>query len=277
MKAELHSHSHYSKGKKVIVEGFHSPEEMLRHAQKTGLDILSVTDHETFKGSEQALRLEKKFDVLVLPGQELKCEKGHLLAYGLQEEIQSNLSLEESIDLIHQQGGIAVAPHPFDLAKEGIGKDCLKCDAMESFNSLNRDFFSNRKAAKFAVKHSMPETHGSDSHANQMMGAAPTWIKAEKDVESVLKALRKGEVKFDYSRYQSAKAIKDWSVGRLKQSKPYVQDYIARHYRFPKSTVSRAMLKLVDYSPGRIDYVFTGLAHFSLGCAVALGAVKYWF
>ena len=116
MKAELHSHSHYSKGKKVIVEGFHSPEEMLRHAQKTGLEVLSVTDHETFKGSEQALRLEKKFDVLVLPGQELKCEKGHLLAYGLQEEIQSNLSLEESIDLIHQQGGIAVAPHPFDLA-----------------------------------------------------------------------------------------------------------------------------------------------------------------
>jgi hypothetical protein len=35
-------------------------------------------------------------------------------------------------------------------------------------------------------------------------------------------------------------------------------------------------LKLVDYSPGKIDYFFTGLAHFSLGCAAGLGAVKYF-
>ena len=44
----------------------------------------------------------------------------------LQERIPAGLSAVETIDLIHGQGGLAVAPHPFSYFCLSLGKKILQ-------------------------------------------------------------------------------------------------------------------------------------------------------
>jgi predicted metal-dependent phosphoesterase TrpH len=44
----------------------------------------------------------------------------------LQERIPMSLSAAETIDLIHGQGGLAVAPHPFSYLCPCLGKKILQ-------------------------------------------------------------------------------------------------------------------------------------------------------
>ena len=65
-------------------------------------------------------------------------DKGHLIAYGITEEISPGLTLEETLDEIRIQNGLSCAAHPFAVSN-GIREKAVMCDLIESFNSNNMD------------------------------------------------------------------------------------------------------------------------------------------
>lgn len=64
MKADLHSHSHYSDGK-------HSPEFLRQRALEVGLTHLAVTDHDCLAALEE---LQSSAELTIVPGLELSCQ-----------------------------------------------------------------------------------------------------------------------------------------------------------------------------------------------------------
>ncbi len=78
MSIDLHIHSTTS-------DGTMSPAELVKYAHKKGLAAISITDHDTIDGIEEAAIAGKKLGVEVVPGVELsvKCFKQnvHLLGY----------------------------------------------------------------------------------------------------------------------------------------------------------------------------------------------------
>ncbi len=78
MSIDLHTHSHYSDGTK-------SPMELVRLASKSGVSALSITDHDTMDGVQEALSAGMEYGVEVVPGLELSVvyEKKplHILGY----------------------------------------------------------------------------------------------------------------------------------------------------------------------------------------------------
>ncbi|MEM2402370.1 MAG: PHP domain-containing protein, partial [Archaeoglobaceae archaeon] len=78
LKAELHVHSRYS-------DGLDSVEKLVREAIKKGIEIISITDHDTLNGSLSAIELveAEKLEIIVIPGIEVSTRSGHLLAYGI--------------------------------------------------------------------------------------------------------------------------------------------------------------------------------------------------
>jgi len=60
-------------------------------------------------------------DILVVKGQEVQTQQGHLLVLALEQgkHLRNNRTLEETFDEAHDLNGIIVADHPF--YKEGIG------------------------------------------------------------------------------------------------------------------------------------------------------------
>lgn len=78
MKADLHIHTNES-------DGCLSVEEVLLTASERGIELLSITDHETTYGVEKASKMAFSYDITIIPGIELNTyyqhEEIHLLGY----------------------------------------------------------------------------------------------------------------------------------------------------------------------------------------------------
>ncbi|MBI4895012.1 MAG: PHP domain-containing protein [Candidatus Aenigmarchaeota archaeon] len=273
MLTELHTHTIFSKGTKLVVEGIDGPEQMLKTAKLKGIQAMAITDHDTIDGYLHAKKLAKKYDVFLIPGEEVTTADGHLVALGITDFIKPQMSLEETLDVIHKQGGIGISSHPFDLKKCGLKEKAQYCDAIEAYNSINLERISNWKARKFAKKWKKPVTAGSDAHSAEMIGNGLNEISAEKDVDSIIKAIKKGKNKITF-RYAPISVVRRWSVIRFKYAYEQTFSHINKNYKGPKKQLSLAMLNLVKKSPGPIDYPIQALACFGVSCSIIYSGVR---
>jgi predicted metal-dependent phosphoesterase TrpH len=272
MLVELHTHTTYSKRIKVPVEGLNTPDQMVRHAKKLGLGAIAITDHDEIRGALQYKALSKKHGMIVIPGEEVTTASGHMLALGINEYIQPGMSVEETVDEIHSQGGLAIGDHPFDINNDGIKHLASKTDAIEIFNAISVDRISNRKAKRFADLWKKPQVAGSDAHCIEMLGHGINEIDAD-SIDGILNAVRKGNVQIR-RKYIPSNILMHWSVTRLKLSYPFIMTYINENYSLPKRWLGRNALGLVNRSPGNVDYFFKGIAYFSLGSVIVYSALR---
>ena len=79
MRADLHLHSVYS-------DGLNSPDEICRLAKARGVELISVTDHDTLAGLDVKMEAAKRHGLAYLSGWEISAyqggEKIHVLGYG---------------------------------------------------------------------------------------------------------------------------------------------------------------------------------------------------
>lgn len=105
--ADLHIHSIHS------YDGTASIPAILKYvADNTNLDVIAITDHDSMDGVNQALDLAPRYGVQVIPGCEVTSADGHVLALFIQNRIPAGLSFIETLMLIGEQGGLAIAAHP---------------------------------------------------------------------------------------------------------------------------------------------------------------------
>jgi len=100
----FHVHSRYS----LTSEGRF--DEIARAALETHTDFVVVTDHNTLRGLKE--KMEGFYGpVLILVGTELTTPEGHLLALGIEEELDSGDELSGVLDQIEKAGGVSFAAH----------------------------------------------------------------------------------------------------------------------------------------------------------------------
>ena len=105
----IHIHSRYS-------DGSGTTRQIIKAAQKTALDYIIVTDHNTLKAMDD----EGWYDgLLVLAGEEIGHHEGsHYLAFGVSDTIKPEdhqLDTRQYAAAVERQGGIGFAPHPNGL------------------------------------------------------------------------------------------------------------------------------------------------------------------
>lgn len=191
LKADLHIHSRFSRDSESTAR------EIIEAALDRSLDVISVTDHDSFDGSREAMDTadDMGVDLVVMPGQETSTESGHLLVLGVEEQCPGG-PLASVIDWTHDRGGICVAPHPFQRYRHGIGKSVLysrePVDGIEVCNSRYLVSVGNWRAERMATSYGYPMLGGSDAHIPEMVGRVRTLIDAKPTVDSVLDAIRDG-------------------------------------------------------------------------------------
>lgn len=76
---DLHTHS-------TVSDGTDTPRELVRAAVAAGLDVVALTDHDTWDGLDEAAAEAVSRGIELVPGVEVSCELGgrsvHVLAYG---------------------------------------------------------------------------------------------------------------------------------------------------------------------------------------------------
>lgn len=172
-----------------------SVREVLDNAVSRGLDGVAITDHDTVENHDEALDLAKDFDLTVIPGIEITTSAGHLLGLNVEKKIESGLSLEETIDRIREQNGVAVVPHPFQFFRHGVSKSELEKvepDAVEVFNSRLIVGLRNLQSDRYAQSRGYPKVAGSDAHVPGLVGTAYTVVESSGSVKDVLQGIREG-------------------------------------------------------------------------------------
>jgi predicted metal-dependent phosphoesterase TrpH len=177
-RADLHTHTKYSGVSRVMFldlpDSVAEPVEMVEAAERRGLDVLCVTDHNSVKGAVEAKKYARSVEIVI--GEEILTSEGEILGLFLTEEIPRGLSASETIDLVHGQGGIAVAAHPFSTHCSALGDKIfqLPLDAVEVFNAFHRDRYSNDLAFQKCSASDLCLVAGSDAHSPMTVGDAYT-------------------------------------------------------------------------------------------------------
>ncbi|WP_058738203.1 PHP domain-containing protein [Methanobrevibacter millerae] len=191
-KMDSHIHSEYSPDSKSKLK------DIFKVAKSRNIDIIAISDHNTVDGSKEARRLTKKDDLLVIPSIEISSIEGHILGFGCEEKIDRDLPAAETIDLIHDQSALAIIPHPYCFYRHGLlckadYKD-LKIDAIETKNARFIVGYCNNKAKNLSKNENLPSLGASDAHYFKFVGDCYSKIDCEKDIDSVLKSIKKGKV-----------------------------------------------------------------------------------
>jgi predicted metal-dependent phosphoesterase TrpH len=143
------------------------PLKILRICKKLGFDVVSITDHDSLKGSLQAKKYEKDIGINVIVGEEIKTDLGDIIGLNLNDEIKARQFIDV-IDEIKEQDGISVFPHPF-RGHKNIEYIASKTDIIEVFNARS-NFVENRKSFELACKLKKPYLSGSDAHLYAEIG-----------------------------------------------------------------------------------------------------------
>jgi len=186
IKLDLHIHSQYSE------DATGSPREIIKLLQKKGLHGMAITDHNSIKGSLEALKLKPK-DFVIVPGVEISTADGHLLAFGIKENITRNLSVEETLEKILDKGGTPIVPHLFrkmsGIKREKLETIYKKIPAIEVFNGCSLPK-TNMKTVKVAREFNLGGIGGSDAHDPLYAGYGYTIIEStEMNIDSILSEL----------------------------------------------------------------------------------------
>jgi predicted metal-dependent phosphoesterase TrpH len=189
MKIDIHIHSSYSN------DGSNSPSEILKYSQKIKLDGIAIADHNELTGSLKLTKESKNLDnFVVIPAVEVSTSEGHILALGVTESIPKELSPNKTIEEIENQGGVAIASHPYRFWS-GLGEETVRKSKFEVLEVANSRSLKNenKKALSLASELGLGKTGGSDSHDLAHIGDAYTLLEGTSfKAEDILEQIRSG-------------------------------------------------------------------------------------
>lgn len=206
-RADLHMHTTAS-------DGWPTPHELVDHvARRASLNVIAVTDHDTIEGAliarEHAAK-RARFQVIV--GEEVSSRDGHIVALFLERRVRPGLSAAATVDAIHDQGGLAIAVHPFWRTHKhartkpvhGVGWLAaeLDFDAIEVENATPGFYVVNQLAHHLNLGLGAAELGSSDAHILDAVGRAFTEF-AGKTPEELRTAIESGATVARRQRYRA--------------------------------------------------------------------------
>ncbi len=215
MKIDPHIHSVYSGDSDSQIK------DILKQAEKIGLDAIAISDHNTVKGSKVAIEQAKDKNILVVPSIEISTNYGHMLGFGATENIPRGLSAIETVEKIHDAGGLAIVPHPYSYYRHGLFTkidDNLSIDGVEVKNARYILGYSNNKGKQLAERDNLPEFGASDAHFYKAIGDCYTEIDCECAVDDILDAVVKKKTKAMGTKTSNFKIFRNVIRRRLKNS-----------------------------------------------------------
>jgi PHP family Zn ribbon phosphoesterase len=194
-----------------------SPDELVQHALRQGLDVIAVTDHNSVEWCDPVRKAASGTRLTVLPGVEISTSEGHVLAIfdpdkpaselreflvqiGIRERDYGNLDaisdrgILETAEAIEREGGLAIAAHVerergfLQMVKTGARRsEVLSSRFIRAFEVVDpslRDKYataatSGRKSAIACLQGSDCWPPGGDMHHLDAVGTRSCYLKLD--------------------------------------------------------------------------------------------------
>src|SRR5258708_13051937 len=178
-RADLHMHTTAS-------DGWPTPHQLVeQEAGRASLSGIGVTDHDAIEGGVRAREhAARRARLHVIVGEEVSSRDGHIVALFLERPIRPGLSAAATVHAIHDQGGLAIAVHPFWRTERvarsrpvhGVGWLAaeLDFDGIEAGNATPGFYVFNQLARRLNLGLGAAELGSSDAHILDAVGRAYT-------------------------------------------------------------------------------------------------------
>lgn len=221
-KFDMHVHTRHS-GDSIT-----DPRYIIELYKQKGILCL-VCDHNTTAGSREVYAGIREInpEIPLILSEEIMTGSGEIIGLFLSEDVPPHKSAIETIDRIHDQGGLALVPHPFcsyrissvlrpDILDEIIGS----VDIIEGYNARNLIDEDNYRARKYALAHDIPVSAGSDAHTTLELGRCFMELAPFSTPRELLATLRSGRPEFclmDPKIHQVTRLVKAVKRDRLRE------------------------------------------------------------
>ena len=221
-KFDMHVHTWHS-GDSIT-----DPRHIIELRKEQGILCL-VCDHNTTAGSREAYAGIRAIDPEVPPilSEEIMTESGEIIGLFLTEEVPPYLSAAETVDRIHDQGGLVLVPHPFctyrtssALRPEILDEIVGSVDIFEGYNARTLRDEDNYRAREYARAHNLPVSVGSDAHTTLELGRCFMELAPFSTPKELLATLRSGRPEFcqmDPKIHQVTRLVKAVKRDRLRE------------------------------------------------------------
>jgi predicted metal-dependent phosphoesterase TrpH len=203
----------------TVSDGWPTPKEVVEHAvRRAKLDVIAITDHDTIEGALRArdhAARRARFHVIV--GEEVSSRDGHIVALFIERRVRPGMSAAATLDAIHDQGGLAVAVHPFWRTQRrtrsgpvhGVGWLAaeLDFDAVEVENATPGFYLVNQLAHRLNLGLGAAELGSSDAHILDAVGRAFTEFPG-KTPEALRSAIESGKTAARRRRYRAVGLVR---------------------------------------------------------------------
>jgi predicted metal-dependent phosphoesterase TrpH len=199
---DLHTHSEASEDSRAPVETY--LKWLTRKRDILPIDGIVLTEHRQWNTDVDYRALEDKYGILILRGAEVETDYGHVLIYGVNDDIAGRfdftnvrLSAQELIPSVTKMGGIALPCHPgrptIGLCEHYASKPPLEgVVAVEALNGGSRRG-ENERVQALIDRHGYHAFGGSDSHLVSFIGICATELDHDvRSVDDLVKALFAG-------------------------------------------------------------------------------------
>ncbi len=199
---DLHSHSEASEDSRAPLDAYLNWIKLRRHERP--VDGIVLTEHRQFNRAADYRALEDKFGLMVLKASEVETDYGHVLVFGVTEEMTRRfdfanvrLNAQELIDEVARMGGVAVPCHPgrptVGLYEHYAAKPPLEnVVAVEVLNGGSRKGEDDR-SLELVRKYGYRAIGGSDSHLVSLIALCATRFAADvRSIDDLVRELRQG-------------------------------------------------------------------------------------
>jgi len=221
LEGDFHTHTSWS-------DGSLSPIGVVRQAERRGLDVVSVTEHNTMLPSHVARAYSKVVGgPMVVSGEEVTTARFHVIAIGVERTVSPNQSLEGVLADIHAQHAVAIAAHPVRHFWGDLIPMREKFDAAEvmhpvAFSSTRAEWSWADMVTFYEESHAPLAAIGSsDYHWMSVLGLCRTLVFVHEPVteQEIVDAIRaKRTVTIDLT----GKAYGDPKLVEALRAEPYV-------------------------------------------------------
>jgi predicted metal-dependent phosphoesterase TrpH len=195
-RADLHMHTTCS-------DGTANPWQVARVLANSDMAVAAVTDHDTIEGALRVREALAGRGPEIIVGTEVSSADGHILALFVDHSIPKGRSARETVDLIHERGGLAIAAHPyFPIQSLGRLAGSLPFDAVEIANGTLFGEPANRRARWALAASARAVTGGSDAHILAAVGHVQTLFPG-RTAADLRAAIERGQTRatFDWGQH----------------------------------------------------------------------------
>jgi predicted metal-dependent phosphoesterase TrpH len=192
LKADLHLHTAEDPLDRIR----YTAKELISEAADEGFEVLSITNHHRVTFNPELFSYAQERGILLIPGIEITIRRRHVLI--LNPPSGKTCSDFPHLSKLRRPETLIVAPHPYYPSMYSLNGHLLRhrdlFDAVEYCHFYSPRINFNQKAIEVCQSYGFPLIGNSDAHFLSQFGTTYSLIHAEKNLESIFKAIREHRV-----------------------------------------------------------------------------------